>query len=93
MENSRTKQASLQADYCGYFISSTAEQNESGARVPSVEVTLRGRPMTLSPECPDLAQPTGEDAVGKALAWARHRIDSRELPVSDNGNRLLSKKH
>ena len=91
MEDSQgTGQEPLEANYRGYFISSAPRTNRSGAWVPRVEVTLRGRPIGLSREWPDLAQRTREEAVSKALAWARHRIDDRELPVPDNGNRLLS---
>jgi hypothetical protein len=85
-----TKQPSLEADYRGYVISSTARPNGSGAWVPRVEVTLRGRPISLSREWPDLAQPTCGEAVRGGLAWARQRIDQRELPMSDIGNQLLT---
>jgi hypothetical protein len=85
-----TKQASLEADYRGYVISSTARTNGLGAWVPRVEVTLRGRPISLSREWPDVAKPACEEAMREALAWARHCIDKRELPMSDIGNELLN---
>jgi hypothetical protein len=91
MENSQlTKQAPQEAHYRGYLISSRARTNGSGAWVPRVEVTLRGRPLSLSREWPDLTQPTCEAAVRQALAWARRLIDQREVPTSDIGNQVLN---
>lgn len=59
--------------------------------MPRVEVTLRGRPISsLSREWPDLSQPTCEDAVREALAWARYLISQREVPVLDIGNQPLN---
>lgn len=82
------EQAFLRDDYRGYVISSTARENDSGAWVPRVEVTLRGRPISLSREWPDLSRRNCEDAMREGLAWARCLIDQREVPVFDIGNQL-----
>ncbi|MEX3669802.1 DUF6566 family protein [Paraburkholderia phenoliruptrix] len=83
------RQACRKVYYRGYVISSTARTNGSGRWEPRVEVTLRGRPIILSRERPDLTQQSCEDAVRAALAWARHLIDQREVPESDIGDHLL----
>ncbi|MDR6203889.1 hypothetical protein QF025_002609 [Paraburkholderia graminis] len=79
-------------EYRGYAISSTAQRNPSGQWVPCVVVTLRGRPISLNRERPDLAQPTREEAMCEALAWARHLIDQREIPLSEIGDTLLGER-
>ncbi|WP_147440825.1 DUF6566 family protein [Paraburkholderia sp. RAU2J] len=76
--------------YFGYLISSTAQSTETGAWVPWVEVTLRGRLISAGRECPNLIRPTREEAMGEALAWARNFIERREVPLSAQGNELLS---
>ncbi|MFM0441122.1 hypothetical protein PQQ84_32100 [Paraburkholderia strydomiana] len=91
MEDSTPTDVGFQeTEYRGYAISSTAQRSPSGQWVPCVAVTLRGRWISLNRERPDLAQPTREEAMREALAWARRLIDQREIPVSEIGDALLN---